>query len=198
MQNSKVIIAGVDEAGRGPLVGPVYAAAVILDENIHIDGIRDSKKLSAKKRESLFEIICMNAKSYGISYSTVEEIDKLNILQASLLAMKRAVEKLSIVPEHVLIDGNKAPDLKVKIIETVVKGDSKFPVISAASILAKVARDAKMEELDKLYPEYEFSKHKGYPTKRHLEILEKYGPIEGLYRTSYKPVQKYIIKDCVV
>lgn len=193
MENTNLYIAGVDEAGRGPLVGPVYAAAVILDENKPIDGLEDSKKLSASKRENLFKEICDKALSYGIASSSVLEIDELNILQASLLAMKRAVEKLAIVPHKALIDGNKAPNLNVKIVETIIKGDAKFPVISAASILAKVARDKEMEKLDKLYPKYFFAKHKGYPTKQHFEILEKYGLINGLYRKTYKPVQKYLV-----
>ena len=177
------IICGVDEAGRGPLAGDVYAAAVIFDEDTVIDGINDSKKLSEKKREVLFDEIIEKAKAYCIAKATIEEIEKLNILNAAMLAMKRAVEGLKIKPQLALIDGNKSPDIEIPA-ETVIKGDAKSQSIAAASILAKVARDRYMKELDKKYPQYQFSKHKGYGTKLHYELIEKYG-ISPVHRPSF-------------
>jgi ribonuclease HII len=185
------IFAGCDEAGRGPLVGNVVAAAVILDPNNPIIGLNDSKKLSEKKRLVLFEEIKSKALAYAIAECTPEEIDRLNILQASLFAMKKALEKLSVKPDMALIDGNKTPkDLFCKSM-SVVKGDSLVPEISAASILAKVTRDNELYELDKLYPQYGFASHKGYPTKAHLEAIEKYGLLD-CYRKSYSPVKKLL------
>lgn len=177
------VICGVDEAGRGPLAGDVYAAAVIFDEDTVIDGINDSKKLSEKKREVLFDEIIEKAKAYCIAKATIEEIEQLNILNAAMLAMKRAVEGLKIKPQLALIDGNKSPDIAIPA-ETVIKGDAKSQSIAAASILAKVARDRYMKELDKKYPQYQFSKHKGYGTKLHYEMIEKYG-ISPVHRPSF-------------
>ncbi len=178
------IICGVDEAGRGPLAGDVYAAAVIFDEDTVIEGINDSKKLSEKKREILFDEITEKAKAFCIAAASVQEIEQINILNAAMLAMKRAVEGLDIKPELALIDGNKAPELDNISTEAVVKGDAKSQSIAAASILAKVARDRYMKELDKLYPQYMFSKHKGYGTKLHYEMIEKYG-ISPVHRPSF-------------
>lgn len=172
--NSNLLIAGVDEAGRGPLAGPVYAAAVILDPLKPIIGLTDSKLLSEKKREALFPIIQERALAYAISYANVLEIDELNILQATLLAMRRALEKLSIIPHHVLVDGNQLPKTSFPL-EAIVEGDSLIPAISAASILAKVSRDRVMLEYDSQYPEYGFAKHKGYGTKIHYAALRVYG-----------------------
>lgn len=177
------VICGVDEAGRGPLAGDVYAAAVIFDEDTVIDGINDSKKLSEKKREVLFDEIKEKAKAYCIAKATIEEIEQLNILNAAMLAMKRAVEGLKIKPQLALIDGNKSPDIDIPA-ETVIKGDAKSQSIAAASILAKVARDRYMKELDKKYPQYQFSKHKGYGTKLHYEMIENYG-ISPVHRPSF-------------
>lgn len=177
------IICGVDEAGRGPLAGDVYAAAVIFDNNTVVDGINDSKKLSEKKREALFDIIKEKALAYSIQIATIEEIEEINILNAAMLAMKRAIEDLSITPDLALIDGNKSPNVDTDT-QTVVKGDAKSQSIAAASILAKVARDRYMKELDEKYPEYQFSKHKGYGTKLHYEMLEKYG-ISEVHRRSF-------------
>lgn len=177
------VICGVDEAGRGPLAGDVYAAAVIFDEDTVIDGINDSKKLSEKKREVLFDEIIEKAKAYCIATASIEEIEQLNILNAAMLAMKRAVEGLKIKPQLALIDGNKSPDIDIPA-ETVIKGDAKSQSIAAASILAKVSRDRYMKELDKKYPQYQFSKHKGYGTKLHYEMIEKYG-ISPVHRPSF-------------
>lgn len=180
------ILCGVDEAGRGPLAGDVYAAAVIFDENTFIEGINDSKKLSEKKRDFLFEEIKKKALSWCIASASVSEIDDINILKASMLAMKRAVEGLSQNPDCVLVDGNKIPsDMPCKC-ECIVKGDAKSASIAAASILAKVARDKYMKELAEKYPCYMFEKHKGYPTKLHYEMLEKYGASEIHRKTFLK------------
>ncbi len=186
------LIAGVDEVGRGPLAGPVFAAAVILDPDKPIEGLMDSKQLSEKKREQLSATIKQRALAWSIGRAEVEDIDSINILQASLLAMKRAVEGLAIRPEMVLVDGNKLPDLDCPA-EAIVKGDSKVPVISAASIIAKVARDHEMLELDGQYPGYGLAKHKGYPTKLHLQALEELG-VSPIHRTSYKPVKRLLAK----
>ena len=177
------IIAGVDEAGRGPLAGDVYAAAVILPSDLIIEGINDSKKLSPKKREKLYDEIIEKAEAFCIASASVEEIEKLNILNADMLAVKRAVEGLKRNVDIVLVDGNKAPDVAFKTCP-VIKGDASSQSIAAASILAKVARDRYMLELDKQYPEYQFSKHKGYGTKLHYEMIKKYG-ISKVHRTSF-------------
>lgn len=168
-------VCGIDEAGRGPLAGPVYAAAVLLPEGLVIEGLNDSKKLSEKKREALFDVIRENALAYGIGFADEKEIDEINILQATYLAMRRAYENMQISCDYVLIDGNRMPPMPVPG-ETIVKGDAKSPSIAAASILAKVSRDRVMLEYAKQYPEYEFEKHKGYGTKVHTEALLKYGP----------------------
>jgi ribonuclease HII len=168
-------VCGVDEAGRGPLAGPVCAAAVILPENTIIDGVNDSKKLSEKKREALFDVIKSSARSYCIAYATVEEIESMNILNATMLAMKRAVEGLDVKADYAMIDGNRLPDLKIDS-EFIIKGDAKSMSIAAASILAKVSRDRLLREYAKEYPKYQFDKHKGYGTKAHIEALKKYGP----------------------
>lgn len=181
------IVCGVDEAGRGPLAGPVYAAAVILPEGLEDLGINDSKKLSEKKRDELFDIICEKAVAYGIASASEKEIDEINILNATFLAMKRAVEKMGIKPDLALIDGNRKPNTGCEEI-TVVKGDAKSISIAAASILAKVSRDRYMTELGKKYPEYMFEKHKGYPTKLHYEMIEKYGILPDHRRSFLKKI----------
>jgi len=181
-----ILLAGTDEVGRGPLAGPVVAAAVILDPANPIEGLADSKKLSEKKREALFDEITEKALSWSITRASVEEIDQINILHASLLAMRRSIEQLSISPEYVLVDGNRCPKIAIAC-EAVVKGDSRVACISAASILAKVSRDREMVALDELYPGYGLAKHKGYPTKFHLEALKTLG-VNELYRKSFKPV----------
>lgn len=182
------LVAGVDEVGRGPLAGDVVAAAVILDPNAPIEGLDDSKKLSEKKRDYLFEIIKEKALSYSINRATVAEIDDINILHASLLAMKRSVEALSVQPEHVLVDGNRLPNWRYNA-EAVVKGDSRVKAIAAASILAKVTRDREMIAMDQQYPGYGFAGHKGYPTKVHMAALQEIGPCE-IHRLSFGPVKK--------
>ncbi len=177
------VIAGADEAGRGPLAGDVYAAAVILPQDCVIDGVNDSKKLTPKKREALYDEIISRASAWCVATASVAEIEELNILNAAMLAMKRAVEGLKTSCGLVIVDGNKAPDVAFECIP-VVKGDSTSQSIAAASILAKVSRDRYMEELDRLYPEYMFSKHKGYGTKLHYEMLRKYGP-SPVHRPSF-------------
>ncbi len=172
--NGFTAVCGIDEAGRGPLAGPVYAAAVWLPEGLVIDGLNDSKKLSEKKREALFDVICENAVAYGIGFADEKEIDEINILQATYLAMRRAYENMQKCCDYVLVDGNRMPEMPVPG-ETIVKGDAKSPSIAAASILAKVSRDRLMLEYAKEYPEYHFEKHKGYGTKVHTEALLKYG-----------------------
>ena len=185
------LICGVDEAGRGALAGSVYAAAVILDVNNPIEGLMDSKKLSEKKRDFLSAEIKAKALAWGIASCTCQEIDEINILQASLLAMKRAIDAMqaqfNITPDLVQVDGNKCPRISLPC-EAIVKGDSKVQAISAASILAKVARDAELYELDKIYPQYGFAKHKGYPTAVHLLALQAHG-ICPQHRLSYTPVK---------
>jgi ribonuclease HII len=168
-------ICGVDEAGRGPLAGPVCAAAVILKPDDIIEGVNDSKKLSEKKREMLFDIIKEQALSYCIAFATVEEIEEYNILNATMLAMKRAVEGLEIKADYAMIDGNRIPQLEIDS-ECIVKGDAKSMSIACASILAKVSRDRLLYEYAKEYPEYQFEKHKGYGTKLHRELLKEFGP----------------------
>lgn len=169
------VICGTDEAGRGPLAGPVFAAAVILPRGLLIEGLNDSKKISEKKRELLFNIIRSEAVSYGIASASVEEIDEFNILNAAQIAMRRAVSLLNPTPDLVLVDGNIARDFTQKAV-TVVKGDSISPSIAAASILAKVSRDRICLEMDEKYPEYQFAKHKGYPTRLHMDLVRKFGP----------------------
>ncbi|MDQ7048608.1 MAG: ribonuclease HII [Enterobacterales bacterium] len=181
-------IAGVDEVGRGPLLGAVVAAAVILDPARPIIGLTDSKKLTEKKRSLLSIAIKERALCWALGRAEVEEIDQINILQASLLAMKRAVEALSIKPNHCLIDGNRCPDLNCSS-EAIIKGDLKIPAISAASIIAKVARDQEMLQLDQLYPGYGIAQHKGYPTKAHLAALQARGVL-SIHRRSFAPVRK--------
>ncbi len=169
------VVAGTDEAGRGPLAGPVYAAAVILPQGLVIDGLNDSKKITEKKREKLFDVICKEAISYGIAYATPEEIDEYNILNASQLAMRRAVAMLTPSPDLVLVDGNVAREFPMDT-KTVVKGDALSMSIAAASILAKVSRDRVMAELAKEYPQYQLEKHKGYPTPLHMNLVRELGP----------------------
>ncbi|MDG2944990.1 ribonuclease HII [Bisgaard Taxon 10/6] len=184
------LIAGVDEVGRGPLVGAVVTAAVILDPNNPIAGLADSKKLSEKKRLALAAEIKEKALAWALGRAEAEEIDKLNILHATMLAMQRAVKSLKISPRLVLVDGNRVPELDMPA-QAIVKGDGKVAEISAASILAKVARDQEMEALDKRFPQYEFAKHKGYPTKVHLEKLAQFGALPQ-HRRSFAPVRKAI------
>jgi len=178
-----MVIVGVDEAGRGPLAGNVYAAAVILDNHKKIIGLNDSKKLSHKKRESLYDEIKEKA-VFGIAFATNEEIDKINILNATFLAMQRAIDQIKIKFDYVYVDGNIYPFKNLKG-EAVIKGDSKIEEIMAASILAKVERDRYMVDMDNLYPEYQFFKHKGYPTKLHVELIDKYG-LSPIHRKSFK------------
>ena len=177
------IICGVDEAGRGPLAGPVCAAAVILPRNIDIAGLNDSKKLSEKSREKLYDEICEKAVSFGIAFASVEEIEKLNILNAAMLAMNRAIAQLEPQPELALIDGNRNSAIEVSS-RCVIKGDAKCADIAAASILAKVTRDRYMLDMAEKYPEYHFERHKGYGTKLHYEALREYGPCE-IHRPSF-------------
>jgi len=184
------VIAGVDEVGRGPLIGAVVAAAVVLPENHGIIGLADSKKLSAKRRELLAEEIRDVAVDWAVTEASHLEIDEINILHASMLAMKRAVEQLNCPIDKVLVDGNRLPDLSLPA-EAIIKGDSKIEAISAASIIAKVARDRMMLELHQQHPEYGFDRHKGYPTKLHFEMLKKYGVLEQ-HRRSFRPVQRQI------
>lgn len=180
-------IAGVDEAGRGPLIGSVVAAAVILDPNQPIEGLNDSKKLTAKKREKLFDEIQQKALAWSIAEASHEEIDEINILQATMLAMTRAVAGLKVQADLVRIDGNRCPDLALPC-EAVIGGDALHQEISAASILAKVARDRQMQVLDAEFPAYGFAKHNGYPTKAHLEAIEAHGVL-AQHRRSYKPIR---------
>lgn len=185
------LLAGADEAGRGPLAGEVVAAAVILDPKLPISGLADSKKLSEKKRERLFDEIKDKALAYGIASASIEEIDQINILHASMLAMSRAIALLPIKPEHVLIDGNRLPPNLPCPAEAVVKGDARQAAISAASILAKVTRDRDIVKSAELYPEYGFEKHKGYPTAVHLDAIRLYG-ITPIHRRSFAPVKKIL------
>ena len=182
------LLAGVDEAGRGPLVGNVVAAAVILDQKNPVAGLADSKKLSAKRRESLAIQIRESAIAWSVISIDAAEIDRINILQATMLAMKQAVEQLAVPPQHVFIDGNRCPDINVPA-TAIVKGDARVAEISAASILAKVERDAQMLVLHETYPQYGFDKHKGYPTASHMAALAEYGPCPE-HRNSYKPVRE--------
>lgn len=187
------IICGVDEAGRGPLAGPVFAAAVILDPTRPIEGLRDSKKLTEARRDELAPLIKANALAWAIAEASEAEIDKLNILQASLLAMKRAVEALSTIPTLALIDGNHCPKMMIRSI-AIIGGDDKHIEISAASILAKTARDAALVVLHQTYPQYAFDQHKGYPTALHLARLQEHG-VSPVHRRSYAPVRKLLQID---
>lgn len=182
-------ICGVDEAGRGPLAGPVCAAAVILPPNTIIDGVNDSKKLTEKKREALFDVIKETAVSYSIAYASVEEIESINILNATMLAMKRAVEGLDVKADYAMIDGNKMPQLDIDG-ETIVKGDAKSMSIACASILAKVSRDRLLYEYAKEYPQYHFDKHKGYGTALHKEAILEYGPCPYHRMSFLKKIKK--------
>ncbi len=184
------LIAGVDEAGRGPLAGDVVAAAVILDPAQPIVGLGDSKKLSEKQREKLFPVIKQQALAFSIASASVEEIDRLNILQASLLAMKRAVDALPTYPELVYVDGNRCPQWPYRS-EAIVKGDGRIAAIAAASILAKVFRDQAIQALDSIYPGYGLAQHKGYPTKAHMDALKQLGPTP-IHRKSFGPVAKLL------
>jgi ribonuclease HII len=183
-------ICGVDEAGRGPLAGPVYAAAVVLDPARPIEGLKDSKLLSERKREILEKKIFELALSCAVAHATVEEIDRLNILQATLLAMQRAVAALAIRPDEAWIDGNRCPKLACRA-RAIVRGDQLHPVISAASILAKTARDAEMLRMHERFPQYGFDRHKGYPTPEHLALLERHGP-SVIHRRSFAPVRRIL------
>lgn len=185
------LIAGVDEVGRGPLIGPVVASAVILPKNYKLEGLTDSKKLSEKKRNEFYKIIKKDALSIGIGIINEEKIDEVNIYEATKLAMKEAINNLKIKPQHILID---AMPLDIDIPTTsIIKGDAKSESIAAASVIAKVTRDSMMYELDKKYPEYGFGNHKGYPTKKHIEAIHEYGLIPG-YRKTYAPI-KDIVKE---
>lgn len=186
----RLLVAGVDEAGRGPLAGPVYAAAVILDPAKPIAGLADSKKLAAAKREALFDVIRRDAAAWAIASASVEEIDTLNILQASLLAMRRAVERLATPPHNIIVDGLHCPRVSMPA-RAIVKGDATEPAISAASILAKVARDCEMLKLHALYPHYGFATHKGYGTAAHIAALTAHG-VSPVHRRSYAPVKKLL------
>lgn len=188
--NNVELLAGVDEVGRGPLAGPVVAAAVILNPEKPIAGLKDSKKITQKKRERLSDEIKEKALAWSLGRAEVEEIDEINILKASLLAMKRAVESLSIEPKLVATDGQYSPDVVYEKI-AITKGDSLVPAISAASIIAKVARDNEMVNFEETYPGYGFSSHKGYPTKQHIESLEKLGVTE-IHRRSFSPVARFL------
>ncbi|MBO4600720.1 MAG: ribonuclease HII [Bacilli bacterium] len=186
------LIAGVDEVGRGPLVGPVVAAAVILPKNYKLEGLNDSKKLSEKKREELYPIIMKDAISVGVGECSPKEIDEINIYEASRKAMMRALENLSVKPEYILVDA--MPLFTDTPHSAIIHGDALSLSIAAASVIAKVTRDKMMIELDKVHPEYGFKKHKGYPTKAHIEALKKYGPLEN-YRFTYGPVRDLIKKE---
>ena len=191
-QQGYKLICGTDEAGRGPLVGPVVAAAVILPKNYHLDGLNDSKQLSEKKRMALFPVIKQEAIAYGIGIVDAKVIDEVNIYEASRMAMQEAIQNMQISPDYVLTDAMPFKEYSIPVLP-IVHGDALSISIAAASVLAKVTRDHIMYELDQKYPEYEFRKHKGYPTKRHLELLKKLGPTKD-YRFTYKPVRDLINK----
>lgn len=196
-ENNINYIGGVDEVGRGPLIGDVVTACVVLPRDFKLDGLTDSKKLTEKKREIFYDYIVNNCVAYSIGKCSPEEIDKYNILEATKIAMKRAIDGVNkkLKLEYVLIDGNMKFDMDIPYM-SIVKGDSKSISIAAASVVAKVTRDRALVELDKKYPMYGFKNHKGYPTKSHLEAIEKYGLIDG-YRKTYGPVKKYIEKENV-
>ena len=191
---SLIWICGVDEAGRGPLVGSVVAGAVVLDPNNPIVGLKDSKKLTPARREFLYEQIMEKAKAWGVGEASPAEIDNINILQATMLAMRRAIEDLAIRlgawPDKALIDGNRCPELPIPS-EAIIKGDAKEPAISAASIIAKVTRDRQMQALDKIYPQYGFAQHMGYPTEAHFAALKEFGACDE-HRRSFSPVRKVL------
>jgi ribonuclease HII len=191
---SLIWVCGVDEAGRGPLVGAVVAGAVVLDPNNPIEGLKDSKKLTAVRREYLYEQIMERAKAWGVGEASPAEIDEINILQATMLAMRRAIEDLTIRlgawPDKALIDGNRCPELPIAA-EAIVKGDAKEPAISAASIVAKVTRDRQMQLLHERHPEYGFAQHMGYPTEAHFAALKQYGACDQ-HRRSFSPVRKVL------
>ena len=187
------LLAGVDEAGRGPLVGNVVAAAVILDQDHPIEGLDDSKKLTAKRREALAAEIKQHAKAWAVVSVSPEEIDRINILQATKLAMAQSVAQLPVTPDHVFVDGNQPPEMAMPV-TAIIKGDARVAAISAASIIAKVERDAQMAVLHEQYPQYGFDRHKGYPTKAHMETLAEHGPCPE-HRRSYAPVRRYLEKD---
>ena len=191
--NETDLIAGVDEVGRGPLAGPVVAAAVILDPKKPIDGLCDSKKMSANRRLEMSDKIKSNSLAWSLGRAEAKEIDEINILQASLLARKRAIEVLNIEPDIVLVDGNYTPSVNFKK-KAIVRGDSLISEISAASIIAKVERDNEMIALDEIYPGYGFSSHKGYPTKQHIESLKRLG-ITDIHRITFSPVSKYLLSN---
>lgn len=191
MRDSPHLVCGVDEAGRGPIAGPVYAAAVILDPRRPIAGLKDSKLLAPKRREALALAIRRDARAWAVASATVEEIDRLNILQATLLAMRRAVEQLQVAPDEALVDGDRCPGLSCAA-RAVIGGDRRVPQISAASILAKTSRDAEMLRLHCAYPQYGLDRHKGYPTPEHLALLAHHGVCE-IYRRSFAPVRRLIV-----
>lgn len=180
----------MDEAGRGPIAGPVFAAAVVLDPDFPIGGLRDSKLIAEKRREELALAIRARARAWHVAWASVEEIERLNILQATLLAMQRAVEGLGFLPEETLVDGNRCPRLACPV-RSIIGGDRSHPVISAASILAKTARDAEMRRLHLRFPQYGLDRHKGYPTREHLALLQRFGACE-IHRRSYAPVRKLL------
>lgn len=184
MEEGFSLICGVDEAGRGPLAGPVCAAAVILPPDLELEGLNDSKKLSEKRREALYPLICEQALAYGIAFASEQEIDELNILQATFLAMRRAVGQLGLKPDLALVDGNREPDFGDIPVRTIIKGDSRSANIAAASILAKVTRDRFMLEQDAVYPQYGFAVHKGYGTQKHYAALREFGPCP-IHRRSF-------------
>jgi ribonuclease HII len=190
-RDQRYLVAGVDEAGRGPLAGSVVAAAVILDPDRKIQGLADSKALTEERREALADEIRERAVCWHVAEATVEEIDKLNILHASMLAMTRAIEGLSEAPNHCLIDGNRCPITRFNC-QAIVKGDALVQEISAASILAKVTRDHQMHQMHEQYPQYGFDRHKGYPTRLHMEALQRHGPLD-IHRRSFAPVRKVML-----
>ena len=191
---SLIWVCGVDEAGRGPLVGAVVAGAVVLDPSNPIEGLRDSKKLTPARREFLYEQIMEKAKAWGVGQASPTEIDDINILQATMLAMRRAIEDLTVRlgawPDKALIDGNRCPELPISA-EAIIKGDAKEPAISAASIIAKVTRDRQMQALDRLHPQYGFAQHMGYPTEAHFAALKEFGACDE-HRRSFAPVRKVL------
>lgn len=196
MEQQEKWIAGVDEAGRGPLAGPVYAAAVILDPRYSIKGLADSKALTEKKRDDLFLQIRKKALCWSVARATVQEIEEINILQASLLAMKRAVSRLKFRPHHILVDGNRCPIWSYSS-DAIIQGDAIEPAISAASIVAKVMRDRCMKRMDKKFPDYGFAKHKGYSTAQHLATLAQFGPCQ-VHRKTFAPVAQFVDSAVVI
>lgn len=196
MMRNGELVAGVDEAGRGPLAGPVVAAAVILPTGCRLPGLTDSKKLTSLQRERLFDLICEKATAFSVARCDHEEIDRINILQATLLAMQRAVSSLVVLPDLVLIDGNRCPDISFPA-RAVIGGDLTERAISAASIIAKVTRDREMQQWHEVFPQYNFAQHKGYPTAEHVKVLQKYGPCV-IHRRSFGPVAKCSFEKTVL